>query len=125
MKLSQRIIRTLCTEVNHHKSFTIGKKDIDVYADLTGDKNPIHIEESVVHGTHLLGLVSSVVAQNYPRSKLVDLQAKFASPCLANTSVEVEVSMPSKTRKLTSALFSIKDAGTKTILVSGQVKILL
>ena len=119
------MIRAYCTEVQHHQLFTISKKDVVAYADLTGDKNPVHIEQNIVHGTYLLGLVSSVIAKNYSGSKLVDLQAKFGNPCIAKTSVQVEVSMPNKTRKLTSAPFSIRDAETRNILVSGKVKILL
>ena len=113
------------TMIHHKMQFMISSDNINSFADLTGDFNPIHTKDGVVHGTYLLGLVSGIVAKNYPKSRLLDLNAKFTKACLANTNIEVQVSVPERPRKLFKALFSVTDIVNGDTLVLGDVKIML
>ncbi len=73
-------------------SHTVSMEDVRTFADVTGDDNPIHIDEEagrasrfgspVVHGVFLLGLASKVLGRDFPGpgSIAVSLSAKFLRP---------------------------------------------
>ena len=54
----------------------ISEDDVQTFADITGDDNPIHVDEEyaresrfghrVVHGVFLLGLISKVLGRDFP-----------------------------------------------------------
>ena len=89
----------------------IRDKDVKAYAELTGDDNPVHFqgEESIVHGTYLLGLVSSVMGTKCPGpgTKVLELTSKFVKPCLVGTKVKVEVNIDT-IRGLGTVCFTVK-----------------
>ena len=107
----------------------IREKDIKVYAELTGDDNPVHFqgEHSIAHGTFLLGLVSSVMGTKCPGpgTKVLELSSQFVKPCPVGTEVKVEVNLPQK-RKISMASFKVSDMHCQdNIYVQGTAKLLL
>ena len=115
-----------CASLCHELSRTITAKDVECYAELTGDKNPIHLssKSAVVHGAFLIGLVSSVMGTKCPGpgTKVLELSTKFAKPCPVGTTVTVKVELSQK-RKLSVASFCVMDKTNATLFAEGQAKL--
>ena len=89
-------------------SRTIAMDDVRTFADVTGDDNPIHIDEEagrqsrfgrpVVHGVYVLGLASKVLGRDFPGagSIAVSLSAKFLRPVPVGEEVTIEVRVAEK-----------------------------
>ena len=89
-------------------SRTLTMDDVRTFADVTGDDNPIHIDEAagaasrfgrpVVHGVFLLGLASKVLGRDFPGSGsiAVSLEAKFLRPVPVGETVTIEVKVAEK-----------------------------
>lgn len=97
-------------QVGETYSFTrsISQEDVDAFARVTGDDNPIHIDEAyaaqsrfgqrVVHGVLLLGIISKVLGRDFPGhgSIAVALSARFLRPVPVGSEVTVEVKITEK-----------------------------
>ena len=82
--------------------------DVRAFADITGDDNPIHIDEEagrasrfgqpVVHGVYVLGLASKVLGRDFPGagSIAVSIEAKFLRPVPVGETVTIEVKVAEK-----------------------------
>lgn len=86
----------------------ISAEDIQTFADITGDDNPIHVDEEyakdsrfgqrVVHGVFLLGLISKVLGRDFPGhgSIAVGISCRFLRPVPVNSEVTVEIQVADK-----------------------------
>ncbi len=94
-------------------SFEIGKKfvweryisqaDVDAFAKIVGDNNPLHLDEEfakntffkkrIVHGAFLLGLISKILGVDFPGQGTVYISqnSKFRKPVYANSVVKAIV----------------------------------
>ncbi|NND70379.1 MAG: MaoC family dehydratase [Rhodothermales bacterium] len=82
--------------------------DVLLYAQLTGDDNPIHVDEAyasetrfgkrIVHGAFLLGIISKVLGRDFPGhgSVAVSFAVKFVRPVPVGSTVTVEVKIAEK-----------------------------
>ena len=89
-------------------SRTLTMDDVRAFADVTGDDNPIHIDEEagrksrfgrpVAHGVYLLGIASKVLGRDFPGpgSIAVSLSAKFLRPVPIGEEMTVEVKVAEK-----------------------------
>ena len=89
-------------------SRTIPMDDVRTFAGVTGDDNPIHIDEEagrasrfgqpVVHGVYVLGLASKVLGRDFPGagSIAVSIEAKFLRPVPVGETVTIEVKVAEK-----------------------------
>jgi len=85
--------------------------DVQTYADLTGDDNPIHIDpayaattrfgEPIVHGTFLLGIISKALGRDFPGpgSVAVSISCRFLRPVPVGSEITVEVRVAEKVEK--------------------------
>jgi len=92
-------------------SRSITMDEVRTFAEVTGDDNPIHIDEEaarasrfgqpVVHGVYLLGIASKVLGRDFPGpgSIAVSLSAKFLRPVPVGEEVTVEVKVAEKLEK--------------------------
>ena len=92
-------------------SRTLTMDDVRAFADITGDDNPIHVDEEagrasrfgqpVVHGVYILGLASKVLGRDFPGpgSIAVSLSAKFLRPVPVGEEVTIEVKVAEKLEK--------------------------
>ena len=92
-------------------SRTLTMDDVRAFADVTGDDNPIHIDEEagrasrfgrpVVHGVYVLGLASKVLGRDFPGpgSIAVSLSSKFLRPVPVGEEVTIEVKVAEKIEK--------------------------
>lgn len=101
--------------LNVGDSFTwtrrVTMEDVRLFADVTGDDNPIHIDEDagaqsrfgrpVVHGVYVLGLASKVLGRDFPGpgSIAVSISAKFLRPVPVGEEVTIEVKVAEKVER--------------------------
>ena len=86
----------------------LSAEDVRAFAQLTGDDNPIHVDESyardtrfgkpIAHGVLLLGIISKVLGRDFPGhgSIAVALSCRFLRPVPVDTEIEVEVRIVEK-----------------------------
>ena len=86
----------------------LSEDDVQAFAEISGDDNPIHIDEAyaaktrfgrrIVHGVLLLGIISKVLGRDFPGhgSVAVALSARFLRPVPVNSEIEVEVKITEK-----------------------------
>lgn len=104
--------------VNTYESIEIGDsytttrhitaEDVKTFAEITGDDNPIHVDEEyaknsrfgkpVVHGVLLLGLISKVLGRDFPGhgSVAVGISCRFLRPVPVGSEVTLEVKVADK-----------------------------
>lgn len=87
------------------------QEDVNAFAALTGDDNPIHVDaeyarttrfgQPVVHGVLLLGIVSKVLGRDFPGhgSIAVKLGCKFLRPVPVGSEITVEIQITGKIEK--------------------------
>ena len=82
---------------------TITEEDVRLFAQVSGDDNPIHLDadyaaehapggKPIVHGVLLLGIVSKVLGRDFPGagSVAVSISAKFLRPVPVGGEIKVE-----------------------------------
>lgn len=89
----------------------ISMKDVRMFADVTGDDNPIHVDETfaadtrfgkpIVHGVLLLGIISKVLGRDFPGhgSVAVGISCRFLRPVPVGSEITVEVKVAEKLEK--------------------------
>lgn len=90
---------------------TITMEDVRVFADVTGDDNPLHVDEAyakttrfgkpIVHGVFLMGIVSKVLGRDFPGhgSVAVGISARFLRPVPVGSEIRCEVRVSEKIEK--------------------------
>lgn len=100
-------------QVGDSYSFTrfISAEDVQTFAQVTGDDNPIHVDpdyardtrfgKPIVHGVFLLGIISKVLGRDFPGhgSVAVSLSARFIRPVPVGSEVTIEVKVTEKIEK--------------------------
>ena len=89
----------------------LSPEDVQTFADLTGDDNPIHVNEDyarstrfgkpIVHGVLLLGIISKVLGRDFPGhgSIAVAISCRFLRPVPVGSEVTVEIKISEKVDK--------------------------
>lgn len=111
--------------------------DIDHFADLSGDRSPLHMDDAfarergfrgrVVHGAYLVGLASRMLGMHLPGENclLQTMQMKFAAPTYSGTLVRLTgvVDQISEAARAVVVKLSVADAVSGGILASGKASI--
>lgn len=86
-------------------SKTISESDVYLFAGITGDLNPAHVDaewakagifgERIAHGILVTGLISSVIGMKLPGPGTIYMEqdAKFLKPVLIGDTITAEVSI--------------------------------
>ena len=89
----------------------ITAEDVKIFADITGDDNPIHVDadyaaetrfgKPIVHGIFLLGIISKALGRDFPGpgSIAVSISCRFLRPVPVGSSIQVEVKVAEKIEK--------------------------
>lgn len=116
---------------------TVTEQDLCRYAQLTGDYNPIHMEENraaegtrkgrIVHGTLLAGLISAVIAGRLPGpgTLLLGLELRFMLPARPGEEITAAVRVRELIPERNTAVLAVSctsQAGEK--LVAGVATVL-
>ena len=90
------------------EKITITDKMVRDFSELSGDKNPIHLDDEysknsifgkrIVHGMLLSSFFSKIIATNYPGEGSIYLKQdlNFKNPCYINDEVEIVVELDKK-----------------------------
>lgn len=119
-------------EYSNHRF--ISDEDVAMFAQVTGDDNPIHLDEEyasstrfggcIVHAVFLLGLISKVLGRDFPGpgSVAVTISCRFLRPVPVNSNVRVDVKIVEKleARRLVRAKTYVYLNGNK-MAVAGEV----
>lgn len=107
-------------------SRSISAADVQAFADVSGDDNPLHLDpdyaattpfgQPIVHGAFLLGIVSKVLGRDYPGhgSVAVSLSAKFLRPVPVGSEVRFEVKVAEKIERhghVRAKVYAYNEAG--------------
>jgi 3-hydroxybutyryl-CoA dehydratase len=101
-------LRSLCFEdlalgMSASLSHVIAAADVVEYAELTGDRNPIHLSDDyaagthfqrrIAHGLHTAGLISAVLGTRLPGPGVIYISQtlNFRAPVFIGDRVDVEV----------------------------------
>ncbi|EGC29617.1 hypothetical protein DICPUDRAFT_11264, partial [Dictyostelium purpureum] len=78
-------------------------KDVELFSELSGDKNPIHLNEEyasttkfkkpIVHGSLVSSLISTAVSKSYPGAIYVKQEFNYLKPTFINDRVKAEVTI--------------------------------
>lgn len=86
----------------------ISAEDVQGFADVTGDDNPVHLDPEyakttrfkvpVVHGVLLLGIVSKILGRDYPGhgSIAVSMSVKWLRPVPVGSEIEIQIKVAEK-----------------------------
>lgn len=91
----------------------VTQADVDRFADVSGDHNPIHkathpIEHRCVHGALLNALVSGIIGTRMPGPGCIVLSQQFAFPakCVVDKEIELLVQLI-ESRKILKVAYSV------------------
>ena len=112
----------------------VSDDDVALFAQVTGDDNPIHLDDEyarttrfegcIVHAVFLLGLISKVLGRDFPGpgSVAVTISCRFLRPVPVNSHVRVDVKIVEKleARRLVRAKTYVYLEGNR-MAVAGEV----
>jgi 3-hydroxybutyryl-CoA dehydratase len=116
---------------------TIAARDIDLYAELTDDYNPVHMDEAyakttvfggrIAHGTITLGLIAPVIGMKLPGqgSVLLEITSKFFKPVKIGDAITASATVSGKDeqrRNISMTLRFVNQRGEEVALGEARVK---
>lgn len=116
---------------------TITAANVDAFAELSGDNNPLHVDEAyaqktvfgkrVVHGMLLGGLVSQLVGMQLPgrRALLLKESLEFKKPVFIGDTVVVKGKVTHKSDAAQLVELSIEILRNKEVVALGDVHVRL
>jgi len=114
-RICQHLKRLVNTKAQITK--TITQKEVDDFANLINDQNPIHKaidlnSTPIVHGAFLNGLVSGVIGTQMPGPGTIVVSQTFSFPnkCFVNKEVEIIVELIER-RKILKVSYECKQEG--------------
>ncbi|KAH8028043.1 hypothetical protein MRX96_044582 [Rhipicephalus microplus] len=115
---------------------TFSRSDVEEFAALTGDRNPIHLDGAcaqrkglpacVVHGALINGLVSAVIGTKLPGPGclVVHQVLEFPKPLLVGEPVRAQVEVKSVRKSIVECTYQCK-AGPDKVVMRGEVKLFI
>ena len=116
---------------------TIEENDIDIFSNLSGDDNLLHMNDNfalkrgfksrVVHGLLLSSYLSRLIGVYLPGENALihSMSLKFLSPCYINDTVQVSAvaDQISLSTNVIMLKVSIENTNTKVLLAKGKVQV--
>ncbi|MCU0417646.1 MAG: MaoC family dehydratase [Cytophagaceae bacterium] len=117
--------------------FTYTQEQVNAFAELSGDKNPIHIDPAyaantpfkkpIVHGIFSMAVISKVMGMEFPGEGTVYLKqvVEFKRPIYMDTKYKVQTTFKEVNRDKHTAIVTtnIVDATTNKIHLQGEATI--
>jgi 3-hydroxybutyryl-CoA dehydratase len=119
------------------KEFFVDEKLVKGYADLTGDKNPLHIDEKftshtifnkcIAHGGLIFGFISKVIGTEFPGpgSVYVYQNLNFLKPIYYNSKVIVKITVKELLPKFGAIIQTEVMDESGDVVCDGEAKIKL
>ena len=84
------------------KTRTFAREDVEQFAKITGDSNPIHVSrtatDNIVHGALLVSMFPAIVGSTFPGAKYLRQSAMFRNECPVGARVTATVRKVKETR---------------------------
>lgn len=86
------------------KTRTFAREDVEQFAKITGDSNPIHVsrtattDDNIVHGALLVSMFPAIVGSTFPGAKYLRQTAMFRNECPVGARVTATVRKVKETR---------------------------
>ena len=84
------------------KTRTFAREDVEQFAKITGDSNPIHVSRTttnnIVHGALLVSMFPAIVGSTFPGAKYLRQSAMFRNECPVGARVTATVRKVKETR---------------------------
>jgi 3-hydroxybutyryl-CoA dehydratase len=86
------------------KTRTFAREDVEQFAKITGDSNPIHVSKNsknnnnIVHGALLVSMFPAIVGSTFPGAKYLRQTAMFRNECPVGARVTATVRKVKETR---------------------------
>lgn len=134
------LVRAQCLSLKITDTATLRKKitsaDIEKFAKLSGDTNPLHVDRNyvvaktsfkncLVHGAYLNSLVSSVIGTRLPGpgAVVVKEELNFPNPCYVEEEVKVTVRLREIRKIITVDFTCVTDAGQ--VVLCGNARLVI
>jgi len=120
-------------------SFTkrISAQDVDHFARISGDANPLHMKDSfaqargfqgrVVHGALLISYISQMIGMHLPGEGCLwqCLNIKFHAPCFIDDTVEIKATVAQVSSAVNTIVLevSVDNFKTRSNLVKAKVQV--
>ena len=112
------------------RSLTFTQASVEAYAEITGDRNPLHFDEAyaartkferlVVHGGLTAGILNALVAEDLPGPGTVFMsqELKYLAPVYIGDTIvgEVEILKVHETKPVTKLRATVKRGDGETVL---------
>ena len=126
-QVTNSFVRYLSSKPTFTYSRHVTMEDVQNFAEVTGDLNPIHTKmgaNSIVHGAFLVGLVSAAIGTRCPGEGTIVLsqEVQFMKPCYVNSNVLINVKVV-EDRKISTISFNCRNVETSEVYLEGIAKV--
>ena len=127
----------ICTLVMYTQQLTFTQAQVEAFAQLTGDHNPVHLDEAyarttvlrrrAVHGMLGASVFSAILGCHYPGEGTLYLSQtlEFTKPIYPDVPLVAEVALvehDTKSGRMTLTT-TLKEEATGKVLISGQAEV--
>lgn len=116
---------------------TVSQQDIQTFADITGDNNPVHLdadfaattqfERPIAHGMFGAGLISAVIGTKLPGPGCIylDQQLKFRAPIYIGSEVTTRVTVLEKNERRSRITLKTECICNDKVVISGEATVMV
>lgn len=118
-------------EISEERTFT--QADFDAFAALSGDNNPIHVNQdfaansrfgrTVAHGVLLCSIVRGLIEQLFPGSRQLDQTVMYPAPTFADEAMRFQVKVEGENPAERSCSFRVSRVTDGTVTCEGHCRV--
>lgn len=117
--------------------YTIEDRHVRLFADATGDANPLHVDDAyaaaspfkrrIAHGVLLSGIVSGILGMKFPGLGTIarEMYSKYMKPVYIGDTVKITAEVTERTEKINLCKISFKVANSDGIIVAKGYAVVL
>jgi len=137
MEIAKYNINDFSEGMSYEFSKTIILKDVDRFAEISGDISPLHMSDSfaqakgyqgrVVHGALLTSYISQIIGVHFPGENclLQNINIKFHAPCYINDKVNIKAQVVQVSQGANAVVLEVvvENSQTNVNLAKAKVQI--